>query len=326
MRLRGIDLGPCLDASGLRGLDGKTGYRFHHLPLVSDWYDFLGSTPVAKTYTYPPTDGHMPLEEEYPFRPVEWFPKCVWFSLRHGIALNAVGLSNPGSEVLLQFALPKVISFMAVGKTPEARLSEVCAFVRELAELLERMPDGYELVLQINISCPNAGLDPAELIREALAALDAAAALSIPIMVKLNVLAGSRAVYEIAAHDACDAIVCSNTIPFGTEIPGFANQVPWKHYFPDSISPLSKRGLPVPGGLSGKPLLPIVAEWLSRIRDAGIDVPINAGGGILKPGDVDTLVRAGLRRHKDSIFIGTIAMICPWNIRSVIRRSHELLG
>lgn len=326
MELRGIKLGPCLDASGLRGLDGRRGYRFHHLPVIGWlWYDFTGSTPVAKTMTEPPTVGNMPLEDKYPFRPKEWFPTCIWAWLWRGIALNAVGLSNPGAEVLLRYDQPVVISFMSIAKTHVERLEEARAFAKRLTLWIAAHP-GVKIVLQLNVSCPNAGHDPAELLREALLMLGIVEVLDIPVMVKVNVLAPVEMVRDIAAHPACDALVCSNTVPFWQNPTGFVNQIDWKRYFPDGVSPLRRRGLAQDGGLSGAPLLPLVAEWLQRVRDAGIDKPINAGGGILKPGDVDTLVRAGLRRGIDSVFISSIAFLRPWNIRATIRRSHELLG
>lgn len=326
MELRGIELGPCLDASGLRGLDG-TGYWFHHLPIVSKmWYDFTGSTPVGKTMTAFPTEGKMPLQKRYPFRPKEWFPKCIWVSHRYGLTINAVSLSNPGAAVLLRYSLPKVISFMATALTREGRMEELLTFIVQLQTVLASLPAGYELVLQINISCPNTAHDPKDLIGEATEVLTAASVLGIPLMLKVNVFASPAAVKEIAAHDACDALVCSNAVPFGAIVPEFTNQVDWGRYFPDGVSPLRKLGFEHNGGLSGAPLLPLVVEWLERVRDAGIDIPINAGGGILKPSDVDMLVHAGLRRDVDSVCFAAMAVLAPWNIKPVIRRAHELLG
>lgn len=326
MNLRGIELGPCLDASGLRGLDGRTGYWFHYLLVIGKlWFNFTGSTPVGKTMTEPPTEGNMPLKKKYPFLPMEWFPKCIWVSLWHGIALNFVGLTNPGAEVLLRYDQPIVISFMSIAKTHAGRLAEARAFTDRLAIWIAKRP-GVKIVLQLNVSCPNAGHDPADLLHEALLILGIVEVLGIPVMVKVNVLAPVEMVRDIAAHSACDALVCSNTVPFGQNPEGFVNQIDWARYFPDGVSPLTKRGFGSPGGASGAVLLPLVAEWIRTIRAAGIDKPINAGGGILKPSDVDTLVRAGLRRGIDSVFISSIAFLRPWNIRSVIRRAHEFLG
>lgn len=331
MKLRGIDFGPCTDAAGLRGFFGE-GYWFHNLPLLRRWYDFVGSTFVAKTATLLQTAGNMPLEgNELYFQPRKQFPSCIWVSWRHGIALNAVGLSNPGIDRLLQKGLlnpkypPYMISFMAVKKTPDERAAECRAFVTLLGEAMKRLGLKPQTGLQINISCPNAGLDPTHMVHEAMRLLSIAAALDIPLMIKVSALVPVSAIKEISKHEACDAICCSNTIPFGAQPEGFVHGVPWKRYFTDNVSPLAKRGFGA-GGLSGAPLLRIVAEWIYRLRDAGIDIPINAGGGILHPDDVDTLVRAGLQRGRDSVFVGSIAMLRPWRINKVIRRAHELLG
>lgn len=268
MQLRDVYFEPVLDASGVRGLFGREGFWFHHLPLMGEsWWDFSGSVPVGKTMTLNPTAGNMPLQKMYPFQPKKWFPRCIWFSLRHGIALNAVGLSNPGSLVMLyNTPHPPVISFMPVSGTAESRLEEVRAFVQQVQAVVVLDGSvgrhGVCTAIQLNLTCPNTAHDPRVLVHETAAMLDVLMMLEIPIMVKVNVFVTPEAVRGIAAHDACDAIVCSNTIPFGATVPGLVRQVPWDRYFPDGISPLQRRGFVQAGGLSGAPLLPVVCEWL----------------------------------------------------------------
>jgi dihydroorotate dehydrogenase len=87
------------------------------------------------------------------------------------------------------------------------------------------------------------------------------------------------------------------------------------------VSPLEERGFSA-GGLGGAPLLPLVADWVKRVRVAGFTKHINAGGGVLCANDVDTLADAGA----DSVFLGSIAMLRGWRVRSAIKRAHKRLG
>lgn len=332
MRLRGINFGPCIDASGTRGLIND-GYPFHHIWPFSRWFDFTGSTPVRKTATVDWNEGNMPMDPEHRFAPRELFPRCIWVSWRHGIALNAVKLSNPGIENLLNQGLlvstnnePFMISFMAIGNTREHRMWEVRRFVTVLRPALSAYRYRLRVALQVNLSCPSVSSGShAPDISEPKEVLATVAELNIPTIAKVNVLMSPRDVKELS--QGCDAICCSNTILFGTKVEGLSHQIPWKKYFPDGVSPLTKRGFKEPGGISGEPLRAMVIEWHKRIRDVGIDTPMILGGGILRPNDVDEITDScELRRGVDAISIGSIAMLRPWNIRATIERAHTLLG
>lgn len=314
MRLRGIDYGPCLDASGVRGWFGE-GYPYHHL-LRPFGLNFEGSTFVAKTTTMHARPGNMPLQEDG-ITPAEFRPRCIVVKPFKGVVLNSVGLSGPGFKNLLDRYMwqiikkPFFLSFMSVAGTPHERAAELTEFVRNLKRRLHELHDGVGL--QINFSCPNTGLDPAELLDEVDMALDIAAELNIPIMPKFNILVPPIIACRIADHPACDAICVSNTIPFGK----MADQINWRKLFGEK-SPLAHIG---GGGLSGKPLLPLTAAWVRKARSIGIKKPMNAGGGILCPHDVDTLAMAGA----SSIFLGSIAILRGWRVAKTIRRAHEIM-
>jgi len=335
MRLQKIEFGPCLDAAGVRGWTGE-GYRHHRF---MPWLSFEGSTFVAKTTTLPPRippeAGILPIESTFPYAPKEVLPKCIWFDLASGRTLNAVGLSGPGAKVLLSKEIlekypqekPFQFSFMSVEKTAEERLVEFKKFIILLLSQLKLMRK-YKLVfgLQINISCPNTGLDPAHLVDEAITLLDAAQPLTelgIPIIIKLNVLAPIKAVVEIANHRNCNAICVSNTIPFGA----LPERIAWKKIFPHG-SPLKLRDPNLPeGGYSGPELLSLVGEFIYAAKLAGVKKPWNAGGGIRHPRDVGYLVeKAKLSQGRDSIFIGSAAMVRPHQVLRIIRAAHRLLG
>jgi len=314
MKLRGIDFGNILGASGVQGFFGE-GYWFHPFyRMMYRGFSFRGMTFVAKTVTVHPRKGNI--------RPWQLFPPCIVTSFRHRVILNAVGLRNKGIVRMLQQkewqkrTEPFFLSFMAVGQdnetddTSKKRLDRT----RMFADVLGAHKDDFAALfgLQVNFSCPNAGVDPSKIIDEALQSLDALSTLKIPFMAKFNVVVPSRAIQKIAEHPSCDAICVSNTIPW-KDLADAQKKLLSK----DGESPLKKYG---GGGLSGRPLLPLVAEWVYRARDVGITKPINAGGGVLCPYDVDILHSAGA----SSMFLGSVAVLSPDRVQGIIKRANEL--
>lgn len=327
MKLRGINFGPVLDAAGVRGFFGE-GYR-HHEFLGPLGPNFAGSTFVAKTTTLEARRGNMPMREDG-ITAKEWFPKCIfpnfrpgnialsWKMFLGGYMLNAVGLSGPGAEALFKTKrwqerkTPFFVSFMSVKKNRNERLAELEEFVGMFKTNLPNFqgPVG----LQMNYSCPNAGINPDTLVEEVTDGLEIVASLGISLMPKFNVLAPVRAVKEICDHPSCDAICVSNTIPWGS----LSEKIDWKKLFGSNTSPLAEFGN---GGLSGKPLLSLVIDWVERARAEGITKPINAGGGILSPGDLNPLCCIA-----NSIFIGAAASLRPWRVRQIILKAHEVFA
>ncbi|MFH1761783.1 MAG: hypothetical protein ABIA63_11850 [bacterium] len=314
MILRGINFGPALDAAGVEGFFGE-GY-FHHRFFRPFGLNFKGCTFVAKTTTLQARQGNMPMKKNG-ITPKETKPACIKVYFLKGMMLNAVGLSGPGAEALFNSGrwqkrtTPFFISFMSTHSMPEARISELKRFVLMFKKYLPRF--SAKVGLQINYSCPNAGLNPDELVYEAAEGLEIAGRLNIPLMPKFNILAPIKAILEISENQNCDAICVSNAIPFG-HLP---EKIKWQRLFGSEDSPLAKFG---GGGLSGRPLLIPVAEWVDSAIKAGVKKPINAGGGILHPYDVDTLFNAGA----SSVFIGSMATLRPWRVKKTIARAYYL--
>ncbi|MBI2013743.1 MAG: hypothetical protein HYS87_02880 [Candidatus Colwellbacteria bacterium] len=307
MLLKGIDFGPICGASGVQGFFGE-GYWYHRV-LKPVGLDFRGMTFVAKTTTLNPRKGNMPLRRN--FTPCEILPESIVVRPLKGIALNAVGLSGPGAKALFEQQLwqrrkePFFISFMSVAENPTLRIEELAAFVELFHKYLPhfKAPVG----LQINYSCPNVGLHMEELVHEVKSGLDIAFSLKIPVVPKFNLMLPAETAADIAEHRACDALCISNTIPWGQ----FPDRIDWNTLFPGGKSPLERFG---GGGLSGKPLLPLLLEWLIAARESGLKKQINAGGGILSLRDAERVFQAGA----DSVFLGSIAFLRPWRIRKII--------
>ena len=320
MKLRNIEFGPVLNASGARGF--FEGYRYHN------WFKLLGlnfdgCTFVAKTTTLEKKEGNMPLRKDG-ITPRDWLPKCIKiYPLGGGgMILNAVGLSGPGAEALFEDGRwqerrdPFFISFMPIADTAQARINELKSFVE--------MFDGYllefnaEVGLQINCSCPNADLDENELVDEVIKWLPIAGQLDVPLMPKFSIVTSVEAVKEICDSSYCDAICVSNTIPWG-KLP---DKVDWVGLFGTNVSPLAQfKG----GGLSGRPLFGPLVDWVFEARKAGIKKPINAGGGIMDANNVNMLSHV-IDDKNSSVFVGSVAILGPWRIKEIIKRAHQIFG
>lgn len=313
MHLRGIHFGHVLNASGARNFDGS-GWWYHRLVGWAG-LDYTSTTFVAKTTTLAPRAGNMPLDG---LQPTKRMPDCIKVYWGKGVVLNAVGLSGPGAEALLQKGIwhrqerPFFISFMSVATTRLERVSELIHFVELLGK---HLPFKAPVGLQLNFSCPNVGIDPKKLINEMREALDIASILDIPIVPKINATFPHEVAFLVEDHPAFDALCISNTIPWG-QMP---ERIPWKKLFGTDVSPLAKYG---GGGLSGKPLLPIVTWYIQHLREAGFNKPVIGGGGILSVKDADSMLDAGA----NAIELGSVAMLRPWRFQGITRHVNHRLG
>lgn len=318
MKLRGVEFGGVFVASGTLNFFGE-GWRFHKLyrRLFRKGFNFDDATFVSKTTTLNERKGNMALDAN--LQPLSLFPDCVRVYPFRGVVLNSVGLSGPGAESLFSRGLwqaktePFFISFMSVEATKEQRVEEAKSFANIFAK---KLPDfSTRMGLELNISCPNLSHCPLSLIDDAVDQLQPFSGLNIPKILKVNALTPIEAIVRIAASGLCDAILVSNTIPWG-QLP---DKIDWRGIFGSTVSPLRHLG---GGGLSGYPLLPIVAQWIFEAKDKGVSVPIIGGGGILRASDVDYLHANGA----DAVSIGTVAIIRPWRVKGIIERARQLYG
>ncbi|OGY45342.1 MAG: hypothetical protein A2729_00710 [Candidatus Buchananbacteria bacterium RIFCSPHIGHO2_01_FULL_39_14] len=316
MILRGIDFGYVLTSAGARNFFGE-GYWFHRLWPWS-MMDFTGSTFVTKTITLNARPGNMPLCQDQ-LSPREFFPKCVKVYWRKGLVLNAVGLSGPGAKWLFaagtwqKIESPFFISFMAVSAELKERREELWQFVELFSRELSKFK--AKVGLEINFSCPNVGLKSEKLLDEVQEALTIAARLNIPLVPNFNPLVSPESLKTICEHPGCDAVSVANTIPWG-KLP---ERIDWVGLFGTDVSPLAKFG---GGGLSGWPLLPIVAETISEARKLGVKKPTIAGGGIFSIQAADKLIAAGA----SAIKFGTVCILRPWRVKRIIEYINQKLG
>ncbi len=330
MILRGIRYEPVIDASGVRNFH-KKGYSYHRLFYLFG-LRFHGSSFVTKTTTLLARPGNMPLRSDG-VTPKELIPRCIIRNKRKRVVLNAVGLSGKGLEFYIQagwwqnFTEPFQISVMSLQTTPEGRQAELEGIFYRLAAAKRHEHFQADWGVQVNRSCPNGGLNPNDLIDEVRPMLEMAEKAlpeSVPLTLKFGPEVHPRSVLRIANHPRCDALCFSNTLPFGKQ-PLWAKETPpvdWKNLFgtdDPKESPMAKRFPGFAGGLSGAPLRPFVFEWLRAVRALGIQKPIIAGGGLLSANDACCAFDAGA----DAVSPGSIAMLAPTQVRSMIRGAHE---
>lgn len=343
--IRGVDFGPIWGASGADGPLGD-GFWFHHLWRVctaSQLYTKEGMTTVLKTTTFPPNKGNMPLKKDG-LTPKEWFPECIAVNFFTRAVVNAVGLSGPGAEAVfnskqaeiffrkcIQKSQRFMISFMSTAETSEKRLEELREFVEFLKKILEKYPELRSLIaIQWNLSCPNVGLSPDILAKEAVLGLDVLAELGIPIIVKFNPLVPLGILVGLDKHQHLSGFCIGNTIPW-SELPesirlryfGSTDSPIWRIFNPDPKDQEAVRRAKNAGALSGTDYNRILACNLIReMRKSGVQSHVNGCGGIRHWRHVDEYYWAGA----SSVSVGSLGMLAAWRYRSIIRRAYRMFS
>lgn len=225
---------------GLRGFFGES-YWFHFLIKLFFGAIWTGMNFVAKTTTFHKRQGNLELRADgYQMRRL--FPRCILAHWLSSHILNAVGLSGPGFRDLLDRGFwqkrtdPWILSFMAVGKTKEERIQEY----RDFVDLLKhRFPElctfGAQIVLQLNLGCPNTE-NPLETLRnEILECLGIASETGLPLMVNFNALVPPELLLELEQSGLVDCFWIANSIPYHTDHLG-------EIVFGKDKSPMRQRG------------------------------------------------------------------------------------
>ena len=316
--------------AGVQGFFGELDEHKHHrLFNLIPGFSFNNMVFVAKTITIDsriyPSSSNTELRDGYKVK--RFFPKSIWVSIKSffgGYMLNAVGLANPGAMKMFSYDKWQKredifqLSFMPVGKNLEEKIYETHMFCKILSLYFFKKGDSPLFALQINFSCPNTGhdqkQDPAEIIfilkiiRESFPEL-----ILIP---KFNLLIDQEVI--IALKPYCEAFCLTNTIPFGE----MENSVDWKKYFSKNKSPLLKHfGGKFKGGLSGRPLFPLLVKWLEKMEKYDDTVIIIEGGGVMKKRDI---LKLSQFKIVHGVALGCVATLRPWRIQSLIKYGNKI--
>jgi len=217
-----------------------------------------------------------------------------------GGMINAVGLANPGVDIVRDEHLPWLAGHLARART---LVNVVGSAEDDFPEVIERLGDSPYHAVELNVSCPNVRAGGMEFGADA-ATLTAVvsrsrAATRRPIFVKLSpTLPDIGRTARIAADAGADGITVINTLPglvvdIATRRPalGFGS-----------------------GGVSGPGLLPVgvLATW--KVRRA-VQLPIIGVGGVTSATDALQYIIAGA----SLVGIGTAALRDPRLPELVVR-------
>lgn len=210
-----------------------------------------------------------------------------------GGMINAIGLANPGVDVVRESELPWLAANL---RRARVLVNVVGSSVDDFAEVITRLDDpagvsGYEL----NVSCPNVKAGGLEFgaDRDVLRVLveRARAATAKPVVVKLSpTLADIAGTAQVAQDAGADAITLTNTVP-GLVI--------------DTRTRRPRIGFGS-GGMSGPPLLPIgvLATWRAS---RAVTIPVIGLGGVSRGDHALQYIMAGATL----VGVGTAGMVDP---------------
>jgi len=297
-------------ASGVKGIDGE-GYWYDRWYRAIPGYNWKGATFIAKTVTLEARDGNLPLKEN--LQPKQHFPKCVKVYPFRGAMMNAVGVSSPGLQAVLDSGVwytrtkPFLISLIPVKHSSADRISEMEA----CAQLIQANLDKFQtqIGLQLNISCPNVHIDFEMHMEDVTKCIEILKKTGLPLDLKVSVGFPAPLVRRIANMHNLECVTCSNTIPYGW----FKTRINWENY--NHLVDLGG------GGLSGKPLLPFVLDWIREYTSSvWSGVAVKGCGGIMSKEDVASMERVGAK----AVELGTVKLLRPWRVRGIIKEAERV--
>ena len=208
----------------------------------------------------------------------------------YGGMLNAIGLQNPGIDVMIERDLPML------QKAGAAVIVNVCGKLeKDYVEVVERLSDQPVDLLEINVSCPNVkeggiafGQDPKALHH---ITKEVKAKAKQPIIMKLSPNVTDITEMARAAVDAgTDGLSLINTLT-GMKID------------------IEKRDFVLAnktGGMSGPAIKPVALRMVYQVANA-VDVPIIGMGGISTAEDALEFIMAGAT----AVSVGTANFMNP---------------
>ena len=267
--LPGLELkNPIMPASGCFGFGSE----------YAQYYDLsvLGSIMIKATTVEPRPGNPVPRVAETP-----------------GGMLNAIGLQNPGLDVVMAEKLP----WLAERFPNLPIIANVAGYTTEdyvtVSEVISTAPN--VAALEINISCPNVKRGGITFGTNATAAHDltkaVVAAANVPVYVKLSPNVTDITEIARAVADAgADGLTLINPLT------GMRINLGWR-------KPVIANGT---GGLSGPAVLPIAVRMIDAVTRV-VDIPVIGMGGVMTSADVLELMMAGA----SAVAVGTANFTDP---------------
>lgn len=268
--LNGIQLrNRLVTSSSLLGYGAPKGrFAITGLSPLANFVDLrrFGAVTV-RTVTEHPREGHFTLRESWGLTELPEFFRLYRGALQEadGGWLNAFGWSNIGVERYFDEYFPRT--------SEQNRILSLGGFNADefssLVETVNRRAKPSELAaVEFNVSCHNVNFDFSAIIEEVLRR--AVPASRFPVILKLSPDFDYLEHARLAEATGVAAISAINTVK-GLRLD------------PATGAPLLKNRY---GGLSGRAIKPIGLRVVSELREAGIKLPIIAGGGVRTFNDV----------------------------------------
>ncbi len=247
---------------------------------------------TVRTVTTQPREGHFTLQESWKLSEIPQLIRLYRGALQEADAgwLNAFGWSNIGIDSYFDEYFART--------SEQNRILSLGGFsADEFGSLVEtvnqRAQPGELAAVEFNVSCHNVNFDFNPIIEEV---LKRAVRLSrFPVILKLSPDFDYLAHARLAEANGVAAISAINTIK-GLRLN------------PSTGVPLLKNRY---GGLSGRAIKPIGLRVVSELREAGVKLPIIAGGGVRTFNDVREYGWAGA----DAASLGSEAWLKPlWSM------------
>jgi dihydroorotate dehydrogenase (NAD+) catalytic subunit len=244
---------------------------------------------TTRTMTLEPRAGHFTLREDW--RPTEFLQllKLYGRALRRVDAgwLNAFGWSNIGIEAYFRGYFPrtrKLNRIVSLGGFSAEEFSGLVDVVNRHAA------PGEIAAVEFNVSCHNVNFDFEQIVEQVLA--EAVGRSRHPVLLKLSPDYDYLAHARLAERYGVAGLVAINTVK-GLRLD------------PETGEPLLENRF---GGLSGRAIKPIGLRVVAELRDAGVELPIVATGGIRTFDDCREYFWAGA----DAVSLGSEVWLAPY--------------
>jgi dihydroorotate dehydrogenase len=299
----------------------------------SAWYNALTTgvdrrsfTFTSKTATLAPRlspetkRGNLRLAPDG-IRVAERFPDCIRLWPFKKAGLNAVGLSNPGLQALLETGRwqqrrhPFKLSFMPEGATPAERADALEEALRLLAFHLPSFKAPF--ALEMNPLCPNATHEQMDVLAETIVWAAVTHRLGIPVLVKLNLTVRPFLLDAYMKTSHVDGIVMGNALNWHAA----EELLDRKRWFGTNTSPLERYG---GGAISGEPLFAPLLAYLLELAQRGVyRKTLITSGGI---NDVEKMRRVAATGVVSGIELATAFATHPWRVQDIIDKANSLFA
>ncbi|MBV9324295.1 MAG: dihydroorotate dehydrogenase [Chloroflexi bacterium] len=244
---------------------------------------------TTRTLSLEPREGHFTLREDWQVRELPDLLRRYARALRRVDAgwLNAFGWSNIGLEAYFRDYFPRTHHLNRIISVGGFSADEFCALV-DLVNARAR--PGQIAAVEFNVSCHNVNFPFETILEEVLAA--AVGRSRHPVLLKLSPDYDYLEHARLAERHGVAGLVAINTVK-GLRLN------------PRTGEPLLKNRY---GGLSGRAIKPIGLRVVSELREAGIELPIVASGGIRSFDDCREYFWAGA----DAVSLGSEVWLAPY--------------